>query len=96
MRVWDPATGHQERELTGHTDGVNAVCAVTVDGRALLASASDDRTVRLWDAGHGQAVLTIRLRDQPRAVTSHHPQTLFIGLDNGVVVIQLATAQPEE
>ncbi len=26
VRLWDPTTGHQERELTGHTDWVNG-CA---------------------------------------------------------------------
>ena len=42
--------------LEGHTDWVNAVCAV----KGLLASAGDDGTIRLWDpsTGHEQAVLT--------------------------------------
>ncbi|MEJ7716352.1 MAG: hypothetical protein WKF40_11990 [Thermoleophilaceae bacterium] len=53
MRIWDPGSGAVERVLEGHTDWVNAVCAVRVDGRDLLASAAADRTVRIWDPGSG-------------------------------------------
>ena len=49
VRLWDPTTGVQERELIGHAGRVNAVSVVVVNGRTLLASASDDATVRLWD-----------------------------------------------
>jgi WD40 repeat protein len=42
------------RTLEGHTDSVSAV-AVTPDGRRAL-SASEDRTLRLWDLGTGQTI----------------------------------------
>ena len=43
--------------LTGHTKSVLAVAAVLLpDGRTLLATGSDDRTVRLWDPATGTPV----------------------------------------
>ena len=45
--LWDAATGKERGRLEGHRDWVNAL-ALTRDGKT-LASASQDRTVRLWN-----------------------------------------------
>jgi hypothetical protein len=52
-----PAPSRQVRVLTGHTDWVVGV-AFSPDG-TLLATASDDRTARLWDTGTGALARTL-------------------------------------
>jgi WD40 repeat protein len=52
--------------LSGHTDAVLDV-AFTPDGRT-LASASGDRTVRLWDVARARQVAVLRQDDRVRAV----------------------------
>ncbi|MGH3550751.1 MAG: trypsin-like peptidase domain-containing protein, partial [Pseudonocardiaceae bacterium] len=45
--------------LNGHTGWVNGVCAVQVEGRELLVSASGDGTVRIWDPTTGDTERTL-------------------------------------
>jgi WD40 repeat protein len=66
VHVWDAPTGDADpRKVTaprfslpGHTDRVNAVAFDPAGDR--LASASWDRTVRVWDAHTGTEVLVLR------------------------------------
>jgi WD40 repeat protein len=47
IRVWDAKTGKFVGRLVGHTEPVDAL-AFSLDG-AMLASTSEDRTVRIWN-----------------------------------------------
>ena len=51
-------SGRELRTLKGHTRGVNSV-AVTPDGRSAV-SASDDKTLKVWDLGAVGALRALR------------------------------------
>jgi WD40 repeat protein len=85
-----PTTGTPDgHPLTDHSDRVTAVAfGVDGDGRPLLASASWDRTVRLWDPTTGTPVLKLLRRTPPDAVATQKRQ-LAIGDGEGVTVIEV-------
>ncbi|MFI7446504.1 trypsin-like peptidase domain-containing protein [Nonomuraea sp. NPDC049714] len=106
IRLWDPDTGACLHTFAGHTEGtrghshrVTGLCALTVDGRALLASTSRDRTIRLWDLSTGSCLHT--LTGHTSEVTFACPvtvdgRTLLVttGGDRFVRIWDPATGQP--
>jgi WD40 repeat protein len=56
--LWDAATGRRLVALRGHTDQVRAV-AFAPDGER-MASASEDKTVKIWDVATSQEIRTLR------------------------------------
>ena len=57
---WAAVAPRVERAvLEGHTGWVNALCPIHLDGRPLLASAGNDRTVRIWDPATGEEHRTL-------------------------------------
>jgi WD40 repeat protein len=55
--VWSTiSVGLMVAILEGHTGSVRSVCSVVVEDRILLASGSEDETVRLWHPGTAEAV----------------------------------------
>jgi len=57
ITLWDVASGQESKILTGHTGGVYDL-AFSSNGR-LLASASADHTIRLWDAESWQDLYSL-------------------------------------
>ena len=54
----------RDQTLHGHEDIVNCVCPISLGGTILLASGSNDRTVRIWDPAKGASALVIPTRDE--------------------------------
>ncbi|HEY9172533.1 MAG TPA: protein kinase [Verrucomicrobiae bacterium] len=55
IRVWNAASGREERTLEGHQGWISSL-AFGSDGT--LASGSADRTVKLWDSASGKTLFT--------------------------------------
>jgi WD40 repeat protein len=67
VELWDIATMSCIQTLDGHTECVR--CLALTPCRKILASASDDMTVRLWDFENSSDKLTIRLPGFPKDIT---------------------------
>ena len=86
------------RTLNNHTGPIvdlSAANAVTNDESALLASVSEDRTVRFWQPGTGRLLRFTRLSETPTAVVlSKDGRQAVVGDDAGkITVIETATAR---
>ncbi|CAK1550319.1 unnamed protein product [Leptosia nina] len=66
VAVWDVPTGTRIKKLKGHSNFVNSVSGAR-RGPELLVSASDDNTIKLWDARKRNPILSL---DSAYPVTS--------------------------
>ncbi len=66
LRVWKPGSKELVRSLSIHTRRVhNLALRPAVEGLPMVASVSDDRTVRLWQPTIGRMVRFARLASRP-------------------------------
>ena len=72
VRVWNPAAGGAaiDAEPEGHTDDVNALVSFVdpATGALRVATGSYDKTIRVWDAETGGALLVINVGSDVRAM----------------------------
>ncbi|KAM0346961.1 hypothetical protein ACHAP4_011568 [Fusarium culmorum] len=57
VKIWNVATGKEERTLEGHTDSVSSVVFSKDD--KLIASGSRDKTVKIWNVATGKEERTL-------------------------------------
>ena len=87
LRVWHAGSGQLQRSLNIHTQAVHAVALrPDTEGLPMIASCSDDRTVRLWQPTIGRMVRFIRLPARPLGLCWMDQGTwIAAGCDDGSV-----------
>jgi WD40 repeat protein len=89
IRVWQSADGTLLRTLNNHTQAVNGLKmqpGITGTSTDLLASISEDRTVRIWQPRIGRLVKFARLPSQPRSIVwSADVRSLHVSTNDGVI-----------
>ncbi|KAL4914793.1 WD40-repeat-containing domain protein [Aspergillus aurantiobrunneus] len=66
MQLWEAVSMKRMRVLRGHKDGIRSV-DISANGQ-IRASASDDSTVRVWDAATGACRYAVKGRGKVRAI----------------------------
>jgi WD40 repeat protein len=69
LRVWDIESAQMLRTLNNHTREIHQIAVrPATSGLPMIASVSDDRTVRIWQPTIGRMVRFAQLQTQPLAV----------------------------
>ncbi|EGN95623.1 hypothetical protein SERLA73DRAFT_186732 [Serpula lacrymans var. lacrymans S7.3] len=78
IRIFDVASAHLVRTISGHSDWVRYVVP-SEDGR-LLASASNDHTARIWDPLSGESKMELRGHEHVLEVIAFAPVSAYTAI----------------
>ncbi|MCL1790945.1 MAG: hypothetical protein FWG40_06255 [Peptococcaceae bacterium] len=89
LRLWDPRTHEQIKELTGEYDCVGRIAIGQVNGRTILAAVGnwDNQTVQLWDPQTGPIGSPIYLMHKGISVNFSPNGCLAVTTRLGVAVL---------
>ncbi|MGH3973427.1 MAG: hypothetical protein ACRDS9_08875 [Pseudonocardiaceae bacterium] len=71
------------------------MCAVRVQGRQLLASASTDRTVRIWDPATSQALHVIPIHYDVYGLARFNDGCLVVALSVGLLALSFTAGEQQ-
>jgi len=91
MKLWDVLAGEELRTFSGHTDIVNSL-AFSSDGK-MLASGSDDKTVKFWEAATGE-LRTLREVGRPVYSVAFSPRGNILALARAGGKVMLGVGAP--
>ena len=96
VRVWDATTGELQRSLNNHTMTVHDLALrPNNSGLPMVASASDDQTVRFWQPSIGRMVKFARLKTALLNVAwlNNGSRIAATGIDGSVYIIDPNTVE---
>lgn len=94
--LWDAQNGNKLSILQGHSKKVQALAIAS--GEDKLASASEDKTIRVWELSSMKEIFNIKRKKSAHSLAFHpEDKWLAVGEENGTVsILELYTGKEED